>query len=194
MNTKTTNLISKKIALIFISIIVLSSIIIGILVYNKLHSNSKTAATIIPLTKSQKTPVANGPAGAPDTPKSSSTQDNVNQPVSSSAKAPVSTTSGSGSLISPYGSFVSNHKPYTTSSEQSACNTSPGAQCYITFSKDNLVKSLPVETTNQQGLASWSWNVGQSGITAGTWVITVYASQNNNQKTVIDTIPLEVQL
>lgn len=115
---------------------------------------------------------------------------------SSTDKLPSSSPSTSQPLKAPSGTFVSNHRPSlsgSSSQEQSVCNTTPGANCYIQFTKGNLVKTLPVQTVGSSGSVYWNWDVQSAGFSPGPWQITAIASANGQTLTTQDSQPLEVQ-
>ncbi len=100
-------------------------------------------------------------------------------------------------LIAPYGTFVSNHYPSLSGSgapsqEESTCTTSPGANCYIQFTKAGVTKRLATQVTDESGSASWVWDVKKSNLTVGDWVITAVATSGNNSKSRQDSILLTV--
>jgi hypothetical protein len=112
----------------------------------------------------------------------------------SSAKTPPPATQ---SLKTPFGTFVSNHHPNLSGSpapatEESVCNTTPGATCYIEFSKDGTVKQLPTETAGSSGSVYWSWNVKQAGLTAGTWTIKAVTGLDGKTMSAQDNLGLDV--
>jgi hypothetical protein len=103
----------------------------------------------------------------------------------------------SGSLLVPNGTFVSNHRPSLSGSdaqqaEQSTCNTTPGASCYIQFTKDSVVKTLQAQVIDNSGATYWSWNIKDSGFSEGTWKVTAIATLNGQTTTANDGIDLVV--
>jgi len=100
--------------------------------------------------------------------------------------------------LTPTGNFVSNHHPNlggspAPSAVQSVCNTTPGAQCYVTFTNSQgVVKNLPAQKTDGSGATYWNWDVKQAGFTAGTWKIKVIATLNGQTRTAEDVQNLEV--
>lgn len=124
----------------------------------------------------------------------STTESNTAQPSSTAnssandttAKADAGSTSQtSGSLQTPFGQFVSNDDPAIGSYEESECETTPGATCYIEFtnSSGNTI-SLQKETANAQGVAAWGWYVsGAKGFSPGAWKLQAIATQNGQTKT-----------
>lgn len=132
--------------------------------------------------------------GEPKSTKSSETSSN---PGVSSASNSKSTGSSTAVLITPSGDFVSNHHPNLSGSPapntmSSVCNTTPGASCQITFTKDGVVKSLPLQTADSNGSVYWSWKLQDIGITAGTWKIQAVVSLSGQTKTASDALDLTV--
>jgi len=109
-----------------------------------------------------------------------------------------SNNTGSVELAAPYGTFVSNHRPNlggspAPSQEQSVCNTTSGATCYIEFTQGSTVKKLGAQTVDSTGTAIWTWDVNQAGFGQGAWQITAIATLGGQTKTTADPTPLEVQ-
>lgn len=106
-----------------------------------------------------------------------------------------STTAATQSLQTPSNDgLVSNHRPSSSSpGEQSVCSTTPGASCYIAFTKAGETKKLDAETTDVNGFAYWTWDINSAGLTEGSWTITVTASLNGQTKSAQDPIDLVVQ-
>ena len=105
-------------------------------------------------------------------------------------------TSSSGELTKPFGTLVSNHRPGQNGSDlniQSQCITSPGAKCYIKFTKADVEKKLPERTTDNNGSVFWQWNVKDAGLTEGNWQVTAVASNSSRTISTTDQIPLEVK-
>jgi cytoskeletal protein RodZ len=100
-------------------------------------------------------------------------------------------------LLAPSGSFVSNHRPSMSSngspsSEQSVCNTTPGASCEIQFTKGTETKKLAAQTVDSNGSTYWNWDINSAGITEGQWQITAYATLNGKTLSATDAMALEV--
>jgi cytoskeletal protein RodZ len=100
-------------------------------------------------------------------------------------------------LTAPQGNFVSNHHPNLDGSpapntEQSVCNTTPGASCQISFTKDGVTKTLPAQTTDSGGAAYWRWKLQDIGLTEGTWKVSAKATLGSQTQTADDVIPFEV--
>lgn len=99
--------------------------------------------------------------------------------------------------ITPTGNFVSNHNPNlsgspTPNTEESVCNTTPGAKCEIIFTKDGITKSLPAQTTDNGGAAYWNWKLQDVGLTEGSWKVTAKATLGSQMVTADDAVPLVV--
>lgn len=121
-------------------------------------------------------------------------------PITTSGSSSPKTTSSGGTgatsstdLVAPYGSFVSSHKPTIYSTEESICNTTYGASCYIEFTNGSVTKRLDAQTVGSDGVVSWTWQVSQAGLSSGTWQVSAVASLSGQTKTTKDQIPLEIQ-
>lgn len=129
---------------------------------------------------------------------SSKTAPNTDTAGSPSSKDTNPTKTSNGPLVAPFGSFVSNHRPSLSgtggvpSEEQSVCNTTPGAQCYITFTSGGVVKTLEAKTADSQGAVYWSWDVKTAGFTEGSWTINATASLNGQTNSTKDSLSLVV--
>jgi hypothetical protein len=103
------------------------------------------------------------------------------------------------SLQAPSGTFVSDHQPSLSgadgapSTEVSVCTTTAGATCYLKFTKDGVVKTLPVQTTDGSGSTSWRWDVSAAGFTTGNWQVIAVAALGDQVKSTTDGFRLEVQ-
>jgi hypothetical protein len=62
----------------------------------------------------------------------------------------------------------------------------------MTFTKGDLTRTLPEQTTNSDGNAFWKWDVKQSAFTEGAWTVTVTATLNGQVQTSHDKLKLEV--
>jgi len=126
---------------------------------------------------------------------SSPSDDNAGTQNSNSPKSTEGSTQANLPLYAPYGGFVSNHHPGENGSptaETSVCNTTPGATCYIRFTKGSAMVSLPAQTTDSKGVTYWYWDVKNAGLTPGDWTITAVASLNSQSKSTRDPLPLTV--
>jgi len=126
---------------------------------------------------------------------SSGSSPTSNTSQSSKVAAPSAGVNSSVKLIQPYGDLVSNHRPGQNGSdtkEQSVCNTTPGAKCYIKFTntKSGATTKLSVLTVGRNGSAIWSWDAND--LSSGSWQITAVASLNGQTKSVTDDIKLIV--
>ena len=130
--------------------------------------------------------------------KSTTPSNNSSTSQNSSSQSTKNQGSTSGTeLTAPFGTFVSNHRPNldgspAPSQEQSVCQTTPGASCYIKFTSGNIVKALPAQTVDQNGQVIWNWDVNQAGFTEGSWKITAIATLNGTTKTTDDSLALEI--
>lgn len=100
-------------------------------------------------------------------------------------------------LLDPTGNFVSTHHislsgASGTATLQSTCNTTPGATCQITFTKDGVVKSLPKQTTDRGGATYWNWKLQDIGLSEGSWQVTAIAALGSQSKNANDALALEV--
>lgn len=113
---------------------------------------------------------------------------------SSSPSADDDKTTGSAgtTLVIPSGNFVSSHHVSASSNLLSTCNTTPGAICTITLTKESSVKSLPAKTIDRGGAAYWDWQPSDIGLTAGQWSITATATLNGQSLKGEDVMPLIV--
>lgn len=108
--------------------------------------------------------------------------------------SPTGTTSST--LIAPFGTFISNHKPGqngSPTSEQSVCNTTPGATCDIQFVNGSVSKSLGAQVANSNGTAYWSWDINGGTLAPGSWRVTAVVKLNGQTKTTSDPTLLEVR-
>lgn len=130
------------------------------------------------------------------TPQSAAPSTGGEKSSTSSPSSSSPSTSSNLSLIAPWGTFVSNHSPGANGSsteESSACNTTPGAQCYIKFTSGANVAVLPTKTANADGSVLWSWDVKNTSLTTGSWQVTAVATLNGQTKTTADPLELKVQ-
>lgn len=98
------------------------------------------------------------------------------------------------SLETPYGSFVSNHKPSLSAANtvNSVCHTTLSATCEIRFSKGSEVKVLGPDKVGATGYVSWNWKLQDIGLSAGTWQVEAVAKLSGKTATATDTIALEI--
>ena len=191
----------KKRPLMFYGTSALAVIVIalGILqLTHIIHLFGKTPLSgVIPTTsvhnnKSKNTPPASTQTKTPATPGATSTTNSKGE--GSSTSTPTSTTPTA--LVTPWGSFVSNHSPGQDSSpttEVSVCNTSPGATCYIKFVNGSYNRTLPVQTADSQGTVTWNWDTSSPALPSGSWQITAVATLNGQTKTTQDSRALVIQ-
>jgi cytoskeletal protein RodZ len=150
------------------------------------------STSTIPSTTSSKPKQTSQAQGTSEKQNNSTSSSSDNTPSEKSSSATTNIT-----LLTPTGSFVSNHRPSLSStgspsSEQSVCNTTPGATCEIRFTKGNDIKKLPTQSTDTNGSTYWNWDVKSAGFTTGTWSITAYATLNGKTLSAPDAIGMEV--
>lgn len=102
------------------------------------------------------------------------------------------TTAPSTQPINPTGDFVSSHSITLTGTELSACTTTAGAQCQITFTLGTTTKSLANQTTNNNGSTSWDWTPQSIGLTPGSWQVTAVATNGSKTASTVDVNKLVV--
>ena len=133
----------------------------------------------------------------PKTNTATSTSSSNNSSGTSSTSSSASPSSAT--LTTPTGSFVSNHSPSLSNSrldtEQSICNTTPGASCNVVFTNtsDNSTVSLGSKLANANGVVNWTWTLQSVGLTQGSWNIKAVASLNQQTKSASDPLLLNVQ-
>ena len=139
-------------------------------------------------------------------PKSTNTESSNRPPTVTSGSSSPGKTPTSGETISigspplaPSGTFVSNHTPNLSgtpapSSEESVCNGTPGANCYIQFtnSSDGSIFKLLSKVIDDSGSAYWQWDVNTNGLRPGTWQITAVSILGSQSATAKDSRDLTV--
>ncbi len=185
----------SKRALIAIAVLLIVVIVAVLELTNTTHffHKQKVPATI-PVAKTS----ANARAKAKSTAdKSAAASAVTGQPDAQSDKSQASASPDSSLvLVQPFGNFVSNHRPGqggTDTKEQSACDTSPGASCYIQFTNTSsgVTTKLPSQTVGTDGSTIWNWDAGI--LSSGEWEIKAVAALNGQTKSVTDGTKLEVQ-
>lgn len=138
------------------------------------------------------------------TPNSSSSKSTTTTSTSSaSTPAPASvdktysqpTASPTTLVLGTAQTFVSNHKPGqdgASTAEQSACNTTPGATCYIQFTQGDLTRSLETKTADNNGTVIWNWDTKGANFSSGSWQITAVAALGGQTKSAHDQLALEI--
>lgn len=208
--TKPNNNHSRKKTFIIIAVVLVAILVVGVVleltgVTNFIDSNRAKHYVTTPNTGSRTinqntkgdgstgnstgTNSGSSSSGSSTTNSGSSTNSND----SGDAKAQQTITDPSTPLSAPIGPFVSNHHLGASSpTVQSTCTTTPGATCQIIFTNGSATKSLPVQQTDRGGSAYWSWNLGEIGLTKGSWQITAKAVAGSQTKTATDSMKLEV--
>jgi hypothetical protein len=107
------------------------------------------------------------------------------------------TAPGADALLPPTGTFLSSHRLSLSGAgapgnARSVCRTSPGAKCWLTFSKDGKNVSFLARTVGDDGVASWDWSPADIHLTAGHWDVTVTAERGSEQQVVDEAIGLDV--
>jgi hypothetical protein len=131
----------------------------------------------------------------PDVPKANSTENQSTNSVTATkgqSSTPAAPPSATVTPTTPFGQFVSNSKPSLSDpaqdAESSVCSTTAGVACQITFTSGSTIKSLPSQTTDTNGNTSWGWSINKLGLTAGTWKISVVATNGNHIATAIENL------
>lgn len=174
--------------------LLLAVILAAVLITLLIRSHKKVASTIPstnPASATSESSQTRGTSGS----SASSPSPNSTPAVGTDNKSQAAAQASSGTLITPYGTFVSNHFPGQNgsgTSESSTCITTPGAQCYIQLTKGSEVKLLDTRTTDSSGTAYWNWDV-KTTLGAGSWTVSAIASLNGQTKSVQDNQPLTVQ-
>jgi hypothetical protein len=192
--------ISFKPTLVLIVIVVL--LVIGLAISeitnttHLLHKQALVSGTI--QTSHTNSPSNSKATSSSKTSASSSTGTTTPSNTDTSTKVNNPAPTGNTALVTPYGTFVSNHRPSISGSsapseEQSTCTTTPGASCSLKLTKDGITKTLAAQTTDQSGTTYWDWDVKKNGFETGTWQITAVATLNNQTKSAQDSANLEVQ-
>ena len=187
---------SKKTKILVISVIV----VLAISIWAVIHFNVFTNTKVTQQTGSSK-----------QAPKQSSTQPNQSTQTQSTTTSPSTSTytttstsaksngntQNSTTLLTPYGQFVSNQNPSISDPNQqtevSICETTPGASCYIEFLNNNgaSAPSLKEQTTDSNGVTSWTWTLNQEGLTIGTWQVKAVTVLGNQTQTATETMTVQ---
>jgi hypothetical protein len=127
---------------------------------------------------------------------SGSTNGSINN-SSASGSSDKSTSGGESQplALSSAQTLVSNHHPGENGSpttEQSACQTTPGATCYIEFTQAGLTRKLDAKIADSNGLGVWNWDTKDADFSSGQWKIIAVASLNGQTKSTSDPSPLEI--
>src|ERR1035437_4871886 len=89
------------------------------------------------------------------TPSNTTDKATLQPSTTNTDRAPSNTSSTTGlELVAPYGLFVSTHIRTLDSSgsaEYSACNTTPGASCYIELKQGDVTKRLATQVADSSG-------------------------------------------
>lgn len=186
--TKITPKNSVKSRFLVIGGIILVCVVIFSLGWNYLNRNTNNPEVhVITVKKVPTNPIKAG--------NQSSSGSTIGDKTSSSGGAAANTDVV---ILIPGGTFVSNHEPSlsgstTPSSEESVCNGSPGANCYVQFTNTdtNVIYKLPSKTLDTSGTAYWSWDVSDN-LTQGTWSILAVSTLGQQTKSASDSRNLVV--
>jgi hypothetical protein len=193
--------LTKKLALLSSLAVIL--IVVGGTVYWHYHTRPHEIIISVPPDKNT-TPATNSTNSQVSTNSSSDNADDKQAPSSGgftssgSSASSSSPSNGTGQPpLTPTGPFVSNHgsSSHPATTENSVCNTTPGASCYIEFTMGNTTIKLQAGTADSNGSVYWNgWNVNDQGFTSGSWTITAVATLNGQTATSpADQTPLIVQ-
>ncbi len=198
--TRSSKYSSKKLIVASIFVVVIAIIaVLELTNTTHLFHSSKAVSGNIPVTSSSKTESSLSKSSQSKPASSDSTGDATSDITikSTGGSMPSRATTSSSPPETPYGSFVSTHRPSLSSSsgEQSSCISTPGAVCTITFTnEEGVVKTLPAKITDSSGNAFWDWNVSAAEFTPGNWTIKATAALNGQTQSATDKLPLNVRL
>jgi hypothetical protein len=156
---------------------------------NQTHFFHKRSIAVIPST----------PDGKSSTAQTTTSASSPSQPPGSTGSQKRGGVVTTTTLAEPFGTFVSNHTPGKDGApthEESVCNTTPGASCYVQFAKGDAIRKLDAQVVDSTGAAYWSWDVNDAkgvGLTTGSWKVSAVATLDGQTKTSNDVIPLEIQ-
>jgi hypothetical protein len=151
------------------------------------HASTSSVAPSGPQTKGERLLPADGTSTSNGKPGSTTSTSGADQDKAGPAGGTTNTT-----LITPTGTFVSNHHPNLSGQPApnrmaSNCTSTPGASCQITFTMGGTTKSLPTKTTDAQGTAYWQdWTLQSIGLTEGTWTIKAVATLSGSSSSASD--------
>lgn len=154
-----------------------------------------TTTTTVPVADEEPTSTAEAPA---DTTAQEAAPETTAEPGDDRPGPGSDQPDGSGEpLREPTGTFLSSHRLSQTGSgvpdrARSVCNTTAGATCTITFTRDGVTRQLPPRTTDALGTAEWDWSVSELGLQVGHWDVQVTASRESEKRSVEEAIGLEV--
>ena len=172
----------------------------------RLYYQKHTPISNTPKSSQSPTVIGNNEKNAPKSAENTASPNNAptNTASPSNSNTPSSTSI---KLVAPFGQFVSNFGPISYSAtngsnqEESECQTTIGATCYVSFSNGSItqtLKPLIVQAVQDSpnGVASWSWTPPQvgvnGGLTPGKWTVTAVASLNGQQTTTTSSMELYI--
>jgi len=177
----------------FWGLVVLVVVIIAVLeLTNTTHLFHKKTFVPAPTnnanTKGEGAPAATTPGSTYKNPSAGNQTTNQGAPSNTDN----STGNASGPLEPITGNLVSSHHVTVNTTLQSVCNTSAGASCTISFTKDGVTKALAAQTTDEGGSTYWAWQPKDIGLDAGSWTIAAKATLGSQTQTSTDALQLEV--
>lgn len=126
--------------------------------------------------------------------KGTSDGDDASKPHSNDTAGDSKDSAGdSKDLVEPTGNFVSSHHATSTSNLSSTCNSTPGATCKITFSKEGVTKALQTKTLDDGGAAYWSWQPGDIDLSPGVWSVKATVRLGDKSESTTDALSLEIR-
>lgn len=181
---------------LFLALLILGALALLILILEFTNTTHLFHARAVPVTNNAYTKGESATSQTSDTASSgSSTNDSGSEPGDD--KSNPGGENSNVALLAPSGDFVSNHHPNlggspAPNSLSSVCNTTPGASCVISFTKDGITKSLASQATDRGGAAYWNWTLQEAGLTVGSWKVTAMAALNGKTAASSDAMELVV--
>jgi hypothetical protein len=138
------------------------------------HQPASKSATVTPQPSASVPMGGHGPNTSVDAgPSHDATPSAAPTPVSNPSH-PVSST-----LAAPTGSLLSSASCSGTCTEESICDTVPGATCELKATKDGQTLTVgPGKVADGNGTALWDWSTSQ--LTKGNWSVYAVASLNGS--------------
>ena len=174
---------------ILLVIVLLAFAVNHFLLTDKTINPSDNAKVIKTTSKSSTNSSSKATSTTPTTTSDKSSQ-NGGSPASASDPTVV--------IQSPTGAFVSNHSPNLSgapapSTEESVCNGTPGATCYVQFTNndDGTVYKLPQQTLDTNGTTYWQWDI-KDNLKQGTWHVVAFTTLGSQIKSASDARDLTV--
>ena len=160
------------------------------------HYHNRPSQVVIPVAPAQNTTTNNQSQGSSSNSTASTSsykQTSSSGGNSASGGKDSGASGGPGPLTPSSGGLISNHHPGQGSptTETSVCATTPGASCYIKFTKGNTTLQLQTGTADSNGTVYWNdWDISNYGFDSGQWTVTAVATFNGQTATATDATPL----